>query len=197
MSDYISRNVILKTIENSVSEYGNEYTTEQLNMWSLFTQMVKELPSAINVVEFPQSGIGDLSDGYHTFNGLYHQRAILFAALVKAHKDRAWKSWRHEDGEECFGGGWFITGIDTPKGTYTYHYEEKYWDMFDCDELVVAKHWDGHTEDDAKERLLSLPDPLEDAFESTMFLINDLKVEIDFLKKEVDRIRKDVQYGKR
>lgn len=100
--------------------------------------------------------IGEFSDGYHTFNGLYHQRAILFAALVNAYKGKSWKSWKHEDGELCFGGGWFIVGIDTPLGSYTYHYEEKYWDMFDCAELEVAKYWDGHTEDDAETRLLSL-----------------------------------------
>ena len=99
--------------------------------------------------------IGDLNDGYHTFNDLYHQRAMLFAALVKAHKDKAWKSWKHEDGEKCFGGGWFIVGIDTPQGSYTYHYEEKYWGLFKCVALERAKHWDGHTDKDV-ERLLSL-----------------------------------------
>lgn len=102
------------------------------------------------------SDIGDLSDGFHTFNGLYYQRMILFAALVHAYKDRAWKSYRHEDGELCFGGGWFIVGIDTPEGSYTYHYENKYFDRFDCVELPNGKHWDGHTEDDVT-RLLSLP----------------------------------------
>jgi hypothetical protein len=101
--------------------------------------------------------IGELSDGFHTFNGLYEQRMILFAALVKAYKDRSWKSYRHEDGEWCFGGGWFIVGIDTPEGSYTYHYENKYWDMFDCIDLPRAKHWDGHTEADAETRLMSLP----------------------------------------
>lgn len=100
--------------------------------------------------------IGELSDGFHTFNGLYEQRMILFAALVKAYKDRAWKSYRHEDGEWCFGGGWFIVGIDTPEGSYTYHYENKYWDMFDCADLPSGKHWDGHTEADAETRLMSL-----------------------------------------
>jgi hypothetical protein len=99
--------------------------------------------------------IGDFSDGYHTFNDLYHQRAILFAALVKAHKDKAWKSWKHEDGEECFGGGWFIVGIDTPQGSYTYHYKEKYWGLFECVALERAKHWDGHTDKDVM-RLMSL-----------------------------------------
>lgn len=104
--------------------------------------------------------IGDVSDGFHTFNGLYEQRMILFAALVKAYKDKAWKSYRHEDGEYCFGGGWFIVGIDTPEGSYTYHYENKYWDMFDCMDLPRGKHWDGHTEADAETRLMSLkPEP--------------------------------------
>ena len=102
--------------------------------------------------------IGKLSDGFHTFNSLYEQRMILFAALVKAYKDKAWKSYRHEDGEYCFGGGWFIVGIDTPEGSYTYHYENKYWDMFDCIDLPRAKHWDGHTEADAETRLMSLPE---------------------------------------
>lgn len=106
------------------------------------------------------SDIGEVSDGFHTFNGLYEQRMILFAALVKAYKDKAWKSYRHEDGEYCFGGGWFIVGIDTPEGSYTYHYENKYWDMFDCVDLTRAKHWDGHTEKDAETRLMSLkPEP--------------------------------------
>ena len=55
----------------------------------------------------------------------------------------------------CFGGGWFIVGIDTPEGSFTYHYENKYWDMFKCAELEKGKPWDGHTEDDVT-RLLSL-----------------------------------------
>ena len=99
--------------------------------------------------------IGDVSDGYHTFNDLYYQRMILFAALVKQNKDKAWKSWRHESGELCLGGGWFIVGIDTPEGSYTYHYEGKYFDLFDCIELPKGKPWDGHTEKDVT-RLLSL-----------------------------------------
>ena len=99
--------------------------------------------------------IGDLSDGFHTFNQLYYQRMMLFAVIVRQNKDKAWKSFRHEDGELCFGGGWFIVGVDTPEGSYTYHYEAKYFDLFDCDILDYGKHWDGHTEKDVT-RLLSL-----------------------------------------
>lgn len=100
--------------------------------------------------------IGDLSDGFHTFNQLYYQRMMLFATIVKQNRDKAWKSLRHESGELCFGGGWFIVGIDTPEGSYTYHYEDNYYSLFDCVELKRGKHWDGHTEKDVT-RLLSLP----------------------------------------
>ena len=100
--------------------------------------------------------IDDVSDGFHTFRQLYYQRMMLFAAIVKQNKDKAWKSLRHEDGELCFGGGWFIVGIDTPEGSFTYHYEDNYFSLFDCKELECGKHWDGHTEKDVT-RLLSLP----------------------------------------
>lgn len=99
--------------------------------------------------------IDDLSDGFHTFRQLYYQRMMLFSVIVMQNKDRAWKSFRHEGGELCFGGGWFIVGIDTPEGSYTYHYENKYFDLFDCEILDYGKHWDGHTEKDVT-RLLSL-----------------------------------------
>lgn len=115
----------------------------------------------MNIKEFfEQSGIkiddiGEVSDGFHTFNSLYHQRLILFAALCNAYSKIAWKSKRHDDGEIPFGGGWFIVGIETPEGQYTYHYELKDWDLFKCKELDRAPKWDGHTDKDV-ERLLSL-----------------------------------------
>ena len=109
--------------------------------------------------------IDDVSDGFHTFRQLYYQRMMLFAAIVKQNKDKAWKSLRHEDGELCFGGGWFIVGVDTPEGSFTYHYEDNYFSLFDCEELERGKYWDGHTEKDVT-RLLSLslpqPEPYED-----------------------------------
>lgn len=107
--------------------------------------------------------VGDLSDGYHTYNQLYHQRAILFAVIVDAYKDKAWKSLRHDDGNYCFDsdGKWFIVGIDTPNGQYTYHYEkDKYWLMFDCKVLDKAPKWDGHTEANVG-RLFSLKKPIK------------------------------------
>lgn len=64
---------------------------------------------------------GETSDGYHTFNELYHHRAVLFSVIVKAFPDHAWKSRKHHDGTMY--DGMFIVGIETPDGQATYHYD--------------------------------------------------------------------------
>lgn len=143
-------------IEAMAELQGIAQSKAELTGISKAWKRIKVLPT-VDAVPVPDGGIGELSDGYHTFNGLYYQRMMLFAALVKTYKDRAWKSRRHSDGEPCFGGGWFIVGIDTPQGGFTYHYEDKYFDLFDCVELPNGKEWDGHTEDDVT-RLLTLAD---------------------------------------
>lgn len=95
---------------------------------------------------------GDTSDGYHTFNELYHHRAVLFSVIVKAFQDKAWKSKKHHDGTMY--DGMFIVGIDTPRGQATYHYDiDPYWDMFECRELERAPEWDGHTPEEAIDRI--------------------------------------------
>lgn len=99
--------------------------------------------------------VGKISDGYHTFDSLYFQRLILFATLVNLFPELSWKSELHEDGFPCFGGGWFVVGIHTPQGEYTYHYELEHWDLFRCQHVPKAPLWDGHTDEDV-ERLLSL-----------------------------------------
>ena len=101
--------------------------------------------------------IGKMSDGYHTFNELYHHRAILTAALCHAYKDRCWKSLRHNKDDDPMYKGMFIVGIETPEGTATYHYDiEPYWFLFDVKELTCAPKWDGHTPNDAIKRIQSL-----------------------------------------
>ena len=86
---------------------------------------------------------GETSDGYHTFNELYHHRAVLFSVIVKAFPKHAWKSRKHHDGTMY--DGMFIVGIETPDGQATYHYDIDLWDMFECKELEYAPEWDGHT----------------------------------------------------
>lgn len=96
-----------------------------------------------------------ISDRYHTFNDLYMQRLYLTAALFNDHPALAYKTRRHADGTECFGGGWFYVEIKTPDGPYGYHYENQFWGMFDIPERDKAREWDGYTSKDVK-RLLSL-----------------------------------------
>ena len=108
-----------------------------------------------SISDMPAADVEKMSDGYHTFADLYEQRLILSAALSK-NNPNAWKSKRHEDGSVPFGGGWFIMGFDTDEGCYTYHYELKDWDLFQCEELDKGKPWDGHTSKDVR-RLLSMP----------------------------------------
>lgn len=96
----------------------------------------------------------DFSDGYHTFNELYHHRTVLFAVVVSCYKDVAWKSKIHNDGTMY--DGMFIVGIGTPNGQATYHCDNSYWDMFKCKELDKAPEWDGHTPDQAIKRIEGL-----------------------------------------
>lgn len=98
--------------------------------------------------------VRETSDGYHTFNELYHHRTVLFSVIVANHRDISWKSKLHHDGtmyEDMF-----IVGVDTPQGQATYHCDMEYWNIFWCKELERAPEWDGHTPDDAIERIGTL-----------------------------------------
>ena len=103
----------------------------------------------------PESGIGDMSDGYHTFNELYHHRAVLFSVICNLHPLCSWKAKKHHDGTMY--DGMFIVGINTPEGQATYHYDiDPYWDMFKVPEAEFAPDWDGHTADEAIRRIALL-----------------------------------------
>ena len=84
-----------------------------------------------------------------------------------ASKSRPWKTLSHVRPSRAsptgtMYDGMFIVGIDTPAGPATYHYDvEPYWDMFPCEVLDRAPEWDGHTPDDAIERIGTLRDILQ------------------------------------
>jgi len=103
--------------------------------------------------EFEADDISKISDGYHTFEELYHHRMVLFAVICNTYKDKAWKSWLHSDGTMF--DDYFIVGVLTVEGEYTYHYHKDFWDMFDVNEIINAPEWDGHKPSDIG-RLLSL-----------------------------------------
>lgn len=156
----------------------------------------------------PQHIDGNTSDGYHTFNELYHHRAVLFSVIVGNFATRAWKSKLHADGTMYE--GMFIVGIETPDGQATYHYDvEPYWHLFRCKEVERAPEWDGHTPDQAIERIGKLVDCKTDAWntraidrdellkiadelENEFFVVYDSHGEIDHADCFVERIMKAV-----
>jgi len=104
--------------------------------------------------------MGMISDGYHTFSELYEFRkvlnALLFNEWARQGKYDVHKSWKHSDGEPCFGGGWFIVVAAPPSGQISFHYEDKDWGMFECPIKEKANEYDGHTPQDVLERLSKL-----------------------------------------
>lgn len=123
-------------------------TTNEMDNYSFNLKNFKEQLTNIE--------IGDVSDGYHTFNELYHHRAVLFSIICNQNARYAWKSKLHSDGTMY--DNMFIVGMNLPiKGALypvTYHYDiEPYWDMFNVKELERAPNWDGHTPWDAVDRL--------------------------------------------
>ena len=134
--------------DESLSREENDFVSEAPELLHDALDEIERLRDEITA--------GDASDGYHTHNELYRYRM-----LYNAHAARGWvaqgipvvKSWRHEDGELCFGGDWFIVTATLPTGQVSNHYEEKYWDLFDVPIRVYPPVWDGHTPEDAANRL--------------------------------------------
>lgn len=125
--------------------------------------------AVINLMEqdreaFKKQAPSDTSDGYHTFKELYFYRMLLQAAWLNT--QHFWdidesstpmkivKSWRHHDGELCFGKeNYFIVVAELPTGQVSNHYKGEYWDLFDVPEVKRAPKWDGHTPEIAAERI--------------------------------------------
>lgn len=142
-------------IEIDVDWFNAEYLEGMLKS-KLYS---KDDPYTINVRERSDDmeDKGNISDGYHTFNELYEYRllynASMFNELAKQGLYDVHKSKRHSDGEECFGGGWFIVQAQLPTGQISNHYEMKDWDLFQIPEKEKANIWDGHTPQDVAKRL--------------------------------------------
>lgn len=125
---------------------------------------VGEVNSFLSIWRNEGGKMGDVSDGYHTFDQLYQHRIELFITVCKQQRfnkgefDCVWFSKKHSDGSEW--NGWFILGIGTEKGyQITYHlpvdpYLNRVSAMFQ--ELPQAPEWDGHTSDDVIQRLKNL-----------------------------------------
>lgn len=96
------------------------------------------------------ASVGELRDGYHSFNELYDHRCVL-TALAFNILPYSWKSLHHEDGSMF--DGMFIVGTVLPSGMITYHYDIEYWDLFKITVLDHAPTFDGHTPNDVVNRI--------------------------------------------
>lgn len=143
-----------KQIEEMRSDLIEIFDEEYEKRRLITPQNTAEKLSAKGYRKLPEN-IGEFSDGYHTFNELYHHRAVLFSVICNMFPDKAWKSKLHDTGDMF--DGMFIVGIETEQGQATYHYDiDPYWDMFKVKELEKAPKWDGHSPSVAIDRIGNL-----------------------------------------
>jgi hypothetical protein len=122
----------------------------------------KEIIEQAKEIEKEQNKITEnTSDGYHTFKELYEIRKAYNVALFNEWGKydipyyNVHKSWKHNDGELCFGGGWFIVVAVLPTGQISNHYKAEDWDLFKIPETEKALfEFDGHTTKDVIDRLI-------------------------------------------
>lgn len=114
---------------------------------------IGEIQEEINMLKENGKSVGELSDGYHTFNELYKHRCILTAALFRM-VPYTWKAKVHDD--RTMFDGMFIVGVCTPEGHATYHYDLPDWDLFKVPEIPHAPKFDGHTPEDAINRIKNM-----------------------------------------
>ena len=92
----------------------------------------------------------NITDGIHTMSELYFHRMFLFSKLCSIAVKQGRKAFRsklHADGNMF--PHYFIVGIETPEGNYSYHYHERFWSYFDSvPEIDRAPEWKGEAKDD-------------------------------------------------
>ena len=172
--------------EQSVVEWLDFKLNVEKQMISKDFQMVEicEIFDKATEMEKEQRKVTEnTSDGYHTFKELYEFRKAYNVALFNEwgqqttssrkfvttstgykeiaqevnYKFDVHKSWKHHDGELCFGGGWFIVVAILPEGQISNHYKEEDWDLFKIPALEKAKYpFDGHTGSDVISRLINI-----------------------------------------
>lgn len=109
-------------------------------------------------VETREVGKPEVKDDYHTMNELYQHRHVLLALAVNTidlyntdSMTDVFKSKKHSDGtmfEDMFIMMGYLNGKQ-----FSYHVENKYWDLFKIPEQDTSDEWDGHTSDDVIDRI--------------------------------------------
>lgn len=134
---------------------GSEGDPEVISYYDYVEEMIDDFKK---LTPHEKVDMGEVSDGYHTFNELYEYRLLYNAALFNEFAKQGMydvhKSKRHSDGEIPFGDpNWFIVMAELPTGQVSNHYEMKDWDKFQVPEKEFSNKWDGHSPKDVVERL--------------------------------------------
>lgn len=147
-----------------------------------------------------------ISDGYHNFGELYEYRKLYNALLFNEWgiqlpenreavegvftKNYVHKSWKHYDGEWCFGEPkkWFIVCAKLDSGIITNHYKAEDWDLFKIPETEKCIfEYDGHTPQDVLVRMKTEAE--KDNFIEKM--VRNFKIKENLRRKEIVRKYKE------
>lgn len=173
--------VVMKELpEDKMYGPDNKWSTRDFLRSCLSAELVEEIDKTFlkNVNELIEANlhpslVGEVSDGYHTFNELYEHRFELWITICRIAADFKtvfevlgakptsiviipWRSRKHSDGTAY--DGWFILGMPNKEGKQiTYHLPDRLWDR--CKFAITreeAPEFDGHTSADVIERLKTL-----------------------------------------
>ena len=158
---YLIREVeeqILGLLDKKRGPSNNDKIDIQVAMWKKLLNILYdyETSNKKHKFVFEADSIGEVSDGSHSFDELYWHRMMLFAVICNKYRDRAWKSrlTMYKD--------YFIVGIQTPEGQFSYHCHLDWWDKFDVPHHLRAPEYDGHTSEDIIRLFSLLEDKKED-----------------------------------
>jgi hypothetical protein len=145
----MNKNTEFYEILESIQDKTFSYTSSE--MYIAMKELVDKASQGFAITR-------DASDGCHTFNELYDFRKMYNAALFNEWavlgKYNVHKSKRHFDGEECFGGDFFVVTAMLPLGQITNHYNMVDWDLFSIPEHEKSLYeYDGHNGLDTLERI--------------------------------------------
>jgi hypothetical protein len=157
-------------LSNQTYELFEQYSEGNFDRITFIKLMIVATNKATEMENEHNKITENTSDGYHTFKELYEIRKAYNVALFNEWgrkglvpnpngnyhaKYYVHKSWKHHDGELCFGGGWFIVVAVLPTGQISNHYKAEDWDLFKIPETEKALfEFDGHTTQDVTDRLI-------------------------------------------
>lgn len=113
---------------------------------------------------------------------LYTQRMYLTALAFNSNPSDT-EIKEHSDDSNV--PGYFIVGITTPLGQYTYHYKLEHWDLFKVPELERAPEWDGHTSKDIF-RIMSIPTSSDSWY--SVYHVSEESVLLYFLNNGIEEV---------